>query len=169
MNRVGGTLEGVLLWFLWLRRGRIGSVTSELRRYDRKNRPAEKISDLAGILIITLPISTWLSIREVRAAEAEKKAKAAMAASPMQGEDARRESEASVRTSHSKSDKDENILGKGESKQRESGNESTKVEDVGGTQGRLEGGISRKPEMASRDEEHQRSLAYTKRGLQASD
>ena len=45
VNRIGGSLAGVLLWFLWLRRGRLRSVTSELRRYDRsiKSRKQSKI------------------------------------------------------------------------------------------------------------------------------
>ncbi|CAF9939138.1 MAG: hypothetical protein ALECFALPRED_007990 [Alectoria fallacina] len=35
MNYVGGNLAAVLLWFLWLRRGRLGAIASSLRAFDR--------------------------------------------------------------------------------------------------------------------------------------
>ena len=44
MNYVGGNLAAVLLWFLWLRRGRLGVIASSLRAFDRVNKPARKFS-----------------------------------------------------------------------------------------------------------------------------
>ena len=53
-NRIGGTVGGALLWFVWLRRGRIASTTLESRKYDRMNSPTSRIA--AGAR------KTWLTV-----------------------------------------------------------------------------------------------------------
>ena len=72
MNRVGGTLGGAVLWFVWLRRGRIVSITSELRRYDRMNNPTSKFVAAVRNAVLTISLTTVLSIAVLVAAKRKK-------------------------------------------------------------------------------------------------
>ena len=67
MNYVGGNLAAVLLWFLWLRRGRLGAIASSLRAFDRVNKPARKFSvdwPLAFVFLASCAMGTPLVYAE---------------------------------------------------------------------------------------------------------
>lgn len=55
-------MAAIVLWFLWLRKGRIGALGSSSRAFDKSNKPARRVSWLhifAGSIGFALWIAFW--------------------------------------------------------------------------------------------------------------